>query len=134
MLGVHQGAELGGLFVGGADDDILHEAGEDRYEVVRYRLFRHDHGQGHATLARAAEGRVHDAARAAFEGRVFEDEGMVLRLGEALNALAVLSGALIDVSSHRRGADEGDAHDIGMPEEYLGLDARAGHYVEYAFG
>ena len=59
---------------------------------------------------------------------------MVLGLAQGLNPLSVGGGGGIHMQAHLRGADKGNAPDVGMSQQDLRLMAGAGHDVEHAVG
>ena len=59
---------------------------------------------------------------------------MVLGLAQGLNPLAVGGGGGIYVQADLRGADKGNAPDVGMGQQNFSLMAGAGHNVEHAVG
>src|SRR5450756_2581627 len=96
VLFIDQRAQLAALVVRSPNLQVLHHAGEQRYKLVGDLLFNYQCRQRHAALAGAATGRVDDATRGAFQGGIFEDEGVVLRLGQRLDPLAGRGSGRVD--------------------------------------
>ena len=134
MFCADDGSELGLRVVGAANDALLGELLHDGDELVGDFVFNDAHGQGHATHAGAAKGRVDDAGRGALERGVGEHEAVVLGFGLSLHALAVGGGDGVDMLADVRGAHEAHAAHQRMGHQDLGLDPAAGHDVDDALG
>lgn len=107
--GRHERTEVGLLVGTGTDAQIGDTFGELGDEPVRGLLTDgHRDGQGHAAFAcgpvRGADERISDLVHVG----VGHDDRVVLGAAEALGALAVLRGGLVDVLRDRRGPDEPD--------------------------
>jgi hypothetical protein len=63
---------------------------------------------------------------------VGQDQHVILRAAECLNALAVVRGGVVDVARDRGRADETHRRNVGMLEQALDRDAVAVHDAEYA--
>ena len=72
---------------------------------------------GHAAFAGGAEGGGGEVVGGVVEVGVGQDDRVVLRPAQGLDALAVRGGGLVDVLGDRGGADEGDAVHVRVGQE-----------------
>ena len=91
----------------------------------------HD-GDRHAALAGRAVGGADRGIGRHLDVGVGEDDHVVLRPAERLDALAVLRPRLVDVARDRRRADEADRGDVGVLEQRVDRDLVALDDVEDA--
>ena len=89
---------------------------------------------GHATLAGAAVARADQGVGNLVEVGVRHDDRVVLGATEALCALAVSCGRLVDVLSDRRGADEADGLDAIVGEQNVDNFLVTVDHVEHTRG
>ena len=129
-----QGSKLGLGQVGRSELQLLGVLREQGHELVGDGLLDADHREGHAALAGAAVGGVDDALHRPLEDAVLQDEGVVLRLGQSLDALPGPGGGLVDMLADLGRADEGDAADVGVDEEAIRLDPAAGDEAHHPLG
>ena len=115
--GRDQGAQLGGLFPGGAEGQFLGLAGQELHEGVGDAFFHHDDRERHAAFTGAPAEGVDDAGGAAVHLAVGHDQGMVLGFAQGLHTLAGLGGLRVHLAADGARADEADAHDVGMVDE-----------------
>ena len=134
VLGGDHRAELGVGQPGRAHLQILGQVDDGADQLIGDLLLDADGGKRHAALAGAAEGRVDDALRSSFDGRVFQDQRVILGLGQSLDAFAFGRRGLVDVQADLLRAYQRHALDHGVLEERLAFVARSGHQAHDALG
>ena len=93
-----------------------------------------DHRQGHAALARRAEGPGADVLGGELDVRVRHDDRVVVGAAQGLDAFAVGRARVLDDVRHRRGADEADRVDAVVGEDLAHQRPVARDDVEEAVG
>ena len=131
---VHHRSHGRGFLVGRSHGDLLRLLHNGLNQGVGDALLNHHHRQGHAALARAAEGRVDDSGRGPFHRSILQHQRVVFGLAESLNPLAGRGGRGVDVFAHAGGPHEGDSLHVRVVEENLSLGAGAGDDVDHAVG
>ncbi len=127
--GAHVGAAgaVAGDQGGGAFDDFGDEGVGDVADGD-------EGGDGHAAFACGAEAGVDHGVGSQVQVGVGEDDGVVLRPAEGLDAFAVGGAGGVDVLGDGGGADEGDRFDLLVLEEFVDGEFVALEDVEDAGG
>ncbi len=118
--------------VGRADADFRDDVNQRGEHGVSGLADGDGGGTGHAALAGAAEGGLHEPGGGVGHVGIGHDEDKVLRPSGGLAALAVGGGGLVDILGDGRRADERDRLDGGMAEECIHRLASAMDDVEDA--
>lgn len=134
-LGGDQRAEVGVRVVTAADlqlSDAFGELGDER--IGGLLADRHGDGDRHAALTGGAVAGADEGVRHLVHVGVGHDDRVVLGAAEALGALAVGGGGLVDVLGDRGGADEADGLDALVGEQHVDDGLVAVDDVEHAGG
>ena len=128
-------AHLGrGIAIGRAHRDAAGGRGQRRQQLVGGAADGDRGRAGHAALARAPEGRIHQAGDRVAEVGIGQHEHVVLGPAGRLHALAVLGAGLEDVLGHRRGTDERDGANLGVRQQRVHAFLPAVHHVQHTLG
>jgi hypothetical protein len=117
MLPRDQGTHLRRRIVAGSHGHPR-EPGTNRLDERVRHVAHGDNGcDGHAALSGRAVTRRHRRVGGHLDVRVGQDEHVVLRAAEGLDALAVPCRGLVDVSGDRRAPDEADRRDVRVLQD-----------------
>ena len=117
MLPRDQRTHLRGRIVTGSHCHLGEPVADRLHERVRDVAHGHDRRDRHAALARRAISRGDRRVGGHVDVGVGQDEHVVLRAAERLDAFAVPGRGLVDVPGDRRAPDEADRRDIRVLQE-----------------
>ena len=133
-LGCDDRTHLDALIETETDLDLRAIGGDQFGELVGNTTDGHHDGQRHAAFTCRTEGGGGDVLGGEFEVRVGQDDGVVVRAAEGMDALAVGDARVLNDVRHRGGADEGDGVDPGVGEDVGDQVAITCEDVEHAVG
>ena len=117
-----------------ADQQRAGAVGDPGDELVADRVDGDEHADRHAPLAGAAVAGVDGRVGGEVEVGVGQDDHVVLRAAEGLDALAVAARGLVDVLRDRGRADEADRLHVGAGQQRVDGGLVAVQHVEDAVG